>query len=257
MRLRKLHKIFLGIVLCITGFLPAYAAAPYISSDSGNAAYAKGNYAKAISFYNIFLNSGYVSAAVLYNMGNCYYKTNDIPKAILYYEKARKIAPQDADIQFNLQLANQKTVDKISGDNQLFFIGWWDNLINMASEKGWALLCILFLSVFLSLIIVYLLSPRMVLKQLGFWGGVLMLILSIFSFVLSREQYIAATTHDTAIVMTATVTVKGAPADNSTRLFVIHEGDKVKVLKTEGNWVEVKLFNGNQGWMEATDIAFI
>jgi|SRR6185312_652285 len=257
MKLRNIHKLFLGIALSVSGILPIYASAPYNASDSGNAAYAKGNYAKAITFYDNFLNSGYASAAVLYNLGNCYYKTNDIPRAILYYEKAKKIAPQDADIEFNLLLANQKTVDKINPDSQLLLQGWWDNFVNLASEKGWAIVCMLLFSLFLLLIIVYLLSRRMFLKQLGLWGGLLMLLLCIFSFILSHQQYTAASTHDSAIVMTATVTVKGAPADNATQLFVIHEGAKVKVIKTEGTWVEVKLANGNQGWMLATDIAAI
>jgi tetratricopeptide (TPR) repeat protein len=253
MKLRNIYILFVGLFVTSS----SYATAPYTASDSGNAAYMKGNYTKAITFYNNFLSSGYESYAVYFNLGNSYYKTNDFPRAILNYEKAKKLAPTDADIQFNLQLANQKTVDKIGTDNQLFFVGWWNNFLNLASERGWAIICIILFCACLTLIIFYLLSPNRIIKQLSFWCGILMLILSLFSFCLAHTQYMEATTHDSAIVMTATVTVKGAPADNATQLFVIHQGAKVKVLKTEGNWVEVKLANGNQGWMLATDIASI
>lgn len=257
MKLRRIHIAITVLLLCLAGTAPSYAAAPYYDSDSANAAYAKGNYAKAIEFYQRFLNSAYESPTVYYNLGNCYYKTNDIAHAILYYEKAKKLSPTDPDIQFNLQMANAKTVDKIASNTQLFFVGWWDSFLDLASERGWAIICIALFCACLLFIIFYLLSSGRLIKQLSFWTGILMIILSVFTFALSHTQYVAATTHDSAIVMTATVTVKGAPADNATQLFVIHQGAKVKVLKTEGTWVEVKLANGNQGWMLASDVANI
>lgn len=257
MKLRNLHILLLSILLGLTGFVPAFASAPYALSDSGNAAYAKGNYAKAIDFYTKFLNSGYLSADVYYNLGNCYYRTNQIANAILNYERAKKLSPADADINFNLQLANEKTTDKITPDAHLMFVNWWDSFVNLASERGWGILCILFLCISLTLIIVYLLSPRLGLKQLGFWGGIFMLAFCLLTFMMAHQQYEAATSHDTAIVMSGSVTVKGAPNDSGTQLFLIHEGTKVRILRTNGTWVEVKLANGNQGWMPSADLAVI
>src|SRR5579859_4188461 len=124
----KKYTVSLGILLSIAGAFTAHASAAYNLQDSGNAAYAKGNYAKAITFYTKFLDGVYESSAVYYNLGNCYYKTNEIGKAILNYEKAKRLSPGDADIQFNLQLANQKTTDKIS-ESQLFLVTWWDNFV--------------------------------------------------------------------------------------------------------------------------------
>jgi hypothetical protein len=250
------HIASFGILLCVAGIFTARASVPYGIVDSGNATYAKGNYAKAITFYSKFLDGVYESPEVYYNLGNCYYRSNEIGKAILYYEKAKRLSPGDADIEFNLQLANQKTVDKI-GESQLFFVSWWDSFVNLASERGWAIICIVLFCITLVLVILYLLSPRLIIRQLGFWGGLFMLVLCFFAFMLAHQQYRSATTHDTAIVMSASVTVKGAPADNSTQLFLIHEGAKVRILKTEGTWVEVKLANGNQGWLLASDISAI
>jgi len=108
-------KLWLNILLvcCACGF--AKADAPYSVIDSGNAAYAKEKYAKAIEYYKRFEESGYQSEQVYYNMGNCYYRMNEIAKSILYYEKAKKLNPSDADVQFNLQLANAKTSSTLSG----------------------------------------------------------------------------------------------------------------------------------------------
>jgi tetratricopeptide (TPR) repeat protein len=242
----------------VLGFVTAakvsFASAPYALSDSGNAAYKKGNYASATDFYLKFLNSGYESPDIYYNLGNCYYRTNDIAKAILYYEKAKRLAPEDADIQMNLQLANLKITDRIPPDAQLFFVSWWHNVVNMASERGWGVICIFLFCIFLGLIILYLTSQSLGLRKLGFWAGLLMLILCISAFMLARVQYDVMNTHDTAIIMSPTVTAKGSPADNGTQLFVVHEGTKVKIIKTEGSWTEVKLANGNQGWVATTDI---
>lgn len=257
MKLHRKHILFLSLVLCFAAALPASASAPYALSDSANAAYAKGNYAKAITFYNKFLSSGYVSADVYYNLGNSYYRSNEIGLAILNYERAKKLAPDNADILFNLQLANQRTTDKINAGSQLVFLSWWSNFVNMASEKGWGIISIIFLCLTLTLVVVYLFSPRPALRQMGFWGGLFMLFLCVSSFMLANTQYKEANNHNTAIVMSASVTVKGAPSDSATQLFVIHEGTKVQVLRTNGNWVEVKLANGNQGWMPASGITVI
>lgn len=231
--------------------------ANYIALDSGNAAYAKGNYASALNFYQKFINGGTESAQAFYNMGNCYYKTNDIPHAILFYEKAEKFAPGDPDIQFNLQLANQKITDRITSETPVFFYTGWMKFVNKFTEKQWSLICIWLLCFSLFLFGLYLYFSRILFKQVSFWSACIVLVCCFFTFYLANKQYDSLTTHDTAIVMTATVTVKGAPDDKATQLFVLHEGTKVSIVKNEGEWTEVKLPNGNQGWLISTDISAI
>lgn len=247
------RNILLLFVLC--GSASAAITTNYIMIDSGNAAYAKENYAKAISYYNKFEETGLQSEQVYYNLGNCYYRTNEIAKAVLYYEKAKKLNPSDADVQFNLQLANLKTTDKVNTEASLFFVNWWRNFVNSFTEKGWGIICIGFLFLAALLLVFYSISGSLVLRQLGFWGGLLMTVFSIFSLVFAREQYETLNTHDTAIVMTASVTVKGAPDGKATQLFVMHEGTKVSIIKTEGEWTEIKLGNGIQGWLMTSDIS--
>jgi tetratricopeptide (TPR) repeat protein len=254
MKLRaNIVGLFFALALCFN----AKASAPYVVLDSGNAAYANGHYDKAISCYSNFVKDGYESSQVYYNIGNCYYRLGDYGKAILNYEKAKKLNPSDADVQFNLQLANLKTVDKINPDSSMFLSNWWHNFADMFSEKGWGILCISFLLIGLLCIVGYMTSGNLVMRQLGFWGGILFLAFSLGSFALSREQYIILNTHDTAIVMSGSITVKGSPDENATQLFVIHEGAKVSIVKSEGIWTEIKLANGNQGWLHTSDIEAI
>jgi tetratricopeptide (TPR) repeat protein len=241
-------------LLCIALSINASASAPYLTLDSANTAYASGKYDKAIGMYTAFLNDGYQSAQAYYNLGNCYYRKADYAKAILNYEKAKKLNPSDADVQFNLQIANLKTTDKITPDSSLFLTNWGHNLIDVFSEKGWAILCILLLCLGLLSISSYLVSGNLMFRQLGFWGGSLLLVFSLCTFLFSRTQYNALTNHDTAIVMSGSVTVKGSPAENGTQLFIVHDGAKVWILKSEGIWTEIKLANGSQGWLLTSDI---
>lgn len=248
-------KLWLNILLifCACGF--AKADAPYSVIDSGNAAYAKEKYAKAIEYYKKFEESGYQSEQVYYNMGNCYYRMNEIAKSILYYEKAKKLNPSDADVQFNLQLANAKTTDRIISDTPIFLVNWWHNFINSFSEKGWSIICIALLFLAALLLVLYSISGNLAVRQLGFWGGIVMTIFSICAFGFAREQYETLTSHDTGVIMTASVTVKGAPEDKATQLFIIHEGTKVNIVKTEGDWTEIRLNSGVQGWLMTSDVS--
>lgn len=259
MKLRnKSYIILLGVLLCAMATPAKVSAAnygDYLLLDSANAAYNKANYAKAISFYQHFLGGGIESPQAYYNLGNCYFRTNEIGKAILYYEKAQKIAPGDPDIQFNLQLANQKITDKINSDTPIFIYSDWKKFEDKFTEKQWAWICIGLLSLGLLLFAVYLSASWMLVRQSGFWMGCVIIIFSFFTFYIAHQQYDTLNSHDTAIVTASTVTVNGAPEEKGTQLFVIHEGTKVWIVKTEGEWTEVKLSNGNQGWLVSSNIS--
>src|SRR5471030_132700 len=95
----------------------------------GNDYYAKGMYKEAFATYQSLTNDGYQSAGLYFNMGNASYKLADFPLAILYYEKAHKLAPGDEDINFNIRFANLKTIDKIDELPEFFLANWWKAFI--------------------------------------------------------------------------------------------------------------------------------
>jgi tetratricopeptide (TPR) repeat protein len=254
-RNRKIRRIYFFFLLAAT---PVFASDfSYRDADSGNVQYEKGNYSKAVTFYNQFLSSGYESSQLYYNLGNSYYRLNEIGKSILYYEKALKLSPSDPDIKYNLALANQKITDRILQDQSLILKDKWQEIINLLPERGWTLLCIIFVIAGLLFLSLYFSFRHLLMRKISFWSSMTCIVLCFVTFYLANLQYRNLELHDTGIIVTPAVTVKGSPYDNALQLFLLHEGTKVWIVKSQAGWMEVKLSNGNQGWLPSSDIALI
>ena len=183
-----------------------------------------------------------------YNLGDAYYKTNQVGLAILNFEKAQKLAPADEDIRFNLKMANLKTTDRINAVPQLAIVTGWERFVQHYDAKGWSYFSIG--SVWLALICfsLYLFVDR--LRRAGFYSGAALLILSGFFFYLSHPQSRAEFDSDQAILTAANAYVKSAPDASGTDLFILHEGTKLNVLDQVGEWAKVRLADGKVGWVE-------
>ena len=92
-----------------------------------NQSYSDGDFQEAVEWYEQVLANGYEAPQLYYNLGNSYFKSNNLPAAILNYERAKRLAPNDEDITFNLKLANLKTLDKTEPIPPLFFKVCWNN----------------------------------------------------------------------------------------------------------------------------------
>ena len=218
--------------------------------EKANQNYAAGKYAEAIVDYEKIIKEGYEAPELYFNMGNLYLKTNNTGKAILYYEKAKKLYPNDEDINYNLKMANQKVTDRIEAIPQLFISEWKNSFYGTFSEKGWSLLCIATLSLSAILFSLYILLKTIGQKQLVFFSGIVLLLTGSVLFFIAKSTYSQSAMQSEAIVMLPSVTVKGSPDENGTKLFVLHEGAKVKLEDSNNDWLEVKLPNGNTGWVK-------
>ncbi len=206
--------------------------------------YSNAKYDSAALIYQSIIDSGYQSPELYYNMGNAYFKLQEIPSAILYYEKALKLRPSDENIQYNLNLCNTMIPDRIEKVPKLFFIQWYENLYHYFPIDTWASIGIGLFSIFSALLLFFFLSNKIILKKIGFWAAVFFLILSIFSFFLTSQKYASFKNHNEAIVFTPSITIKSSPSKNSVDLFVIHEGTKVTILGQSGQVEE----NQNSKW---------
>jgi tetratricopeptide (TPR) repeat protein len=222
-----------------------------------NDQYAKAKYADAIKTYQSILGDGYQSATVYFNMGNAYYKLGDIPSALLYFEKAHKLNPADEDINFNIQLSNLKTTDKIDAAPDFFLTKWWQAFVMCASVGTLGWLSIVFIIAASGLLIAYLYAPSVSLKRGSFFGAIAMLALGLMSILMATNQVHYFASHKQAIVFSNSTSVKSEPVVASKNLFVIHEGTKVDILESNSNWMRVKLLNGNEGWILAGDVKTI
>lgn len=220
--------------------------------DSANSAYSKGNYKSAVKLYEDILAQGQESAELYYNLGNACYKNNDVAHAILNYERAKKLAPEDEDVLSNLKLANLKVEDKIETAPQLFLSEWKSGIISLFSERQWGVITILLFLMTLVAFLIYYVSGKKVLKQSGFLGGIILLLITILTFWMGIEKYHATVNKTEAIIVAPSVTVTGSPNEKGTALFILHEGAKVNITEESSEWTEVRIANGNVGWIRSS-----
>ena len=221
--------------------------------ESANAAYSAGHFEKAAKLYESALDNS-ESAELYFNLGNAYYKQNMIGLAVLNYERAKKLDPDDEDININLKHAYQKTEDKIDAAPELFLTEWKNGLVNMMSEKQWSVLCIVLVCVSLLLFLLYFLGNAKRTRQSGFFGGSILLILTICVFFIAKHRYSLDLNSSGAVITDESVTVTGSPSENGTKLFILHEGTKVEIIDEQPNWVEIRIANGNTGWLKVTKL---
>jgi tetratricopeptide (TPR) repeat protein len=217
--------------------------------DRANAYYTTEAYQQAISAYEQILQTGQESAKLYFNLGNAYYKTGDINNAILNYERAKLLAPQDDDIEFNLNLANQFVVTRIDALPQPFFLRWRTSVINLYPADVWATISITAFILFLALLALFIFSRSSSAKRFSFWFGLLAIVVSAFTFSFASRQKEKINQRNHAIVFCPRVTVKSAPAETSTDLFLLYEGVKVEISDSLTIWKEIKLPDGNIGWL--------
>lgn len=223
--------------------------------EEGNAAYNEGNYEQALEKYNQVVEFGLESASLYYNMGNAYYKAKDYPHAILYYEKAHKLDPSNEDIRTNLEIANLAIVDKIEPIPQSFPVRWWNSLKSLFAVDGWAWVSVISFALLLLCLFLFRMSRRMGLRKLGFFFGLLLVVVFALSVIFAIEKHRDLKVQDEAIVMTPTVTVKSSPNVSSVDLFVLHEGTKVRILDSTEEWSKIKIADGSVGWLQLKEVA--
>ena len=240
---------------CLFIFLPVTAQA--VTKAEADSAYSNGQFQQAIKLYEELLTEG-VSAELYYNLGNAYYRTEDITHAILAYERALQLQPGDGDIRFNLQIAQSKTIDKIAPESEMFFVTWYRSLVNMRSVDGWARMAVVTLLLAVVLLLLYLFSRPLWLRKLGFFGGLVMVVGFVLSNIFAWQQKQEADHHRGAIILESAVSVKSTPSASGTDLFILHEGTKVSVTdNTMKEWREVRVADGKQGWVMASQIEMI
>lgn len=228
------------------------------SKEAADNAYIKKNYKNAVQLYEELLANKGESADIYYNLGNSYYKLNNISKSILNYERALLLNPGDNDTQANLDFVRSKTVDKITPVSEMFFITWIKSLINSQSERSWSYIGITTFILALLMIILYVFGNKVILKKIGFISAIVLILICVSSNIFAYEKKTDLLGHKEAIIMTATVPIKSTPNQDGTDLFILHEGTKVTIKDdTMKNWKEIRLSDGNVGWIQTKDIEII
>ena len=248
------------LLLCLKGFIfmlilnfisvTSHASEYQLLIAKGNNAYSSGNYKEAVNIYTSLFSQGLESPDLFYNLGNSWFKLNDIPHAILWYERAKRLDPGNEDVSFNLNVANSRITDKIEPLPEFFLRRWLKAVTDFFSTDSWAVAGITCVIAALFLFFLYIASRVLLIRKLGFWAGFSALFLSFIFLAFAWSSYNSLKSDRSAIITNPTVTVKSSPDEKSTDIFVIHEGCKIQLIDHIGSWYEIRIVNGSVGWVK-------
>jgi tetratricopeptide (TPR) repeat protein len=244
-------RLALLLLLAAGGGWTATARAQDARFDEGNQLYQKGDYQGALEHYQQIMADGWEAAPLYYNIGNAYFKLGQLGKAILFYERARRLAPRDADVRANLDLARSLTTDDITplpGFWPFQVAAWWVGLLPRP-----ALVLVVAIGYVGTMACLMLLAARASpavtawARRLAIAGAVVTVVFGVNLAV--RDLGIGRA--DEAIVVAPEVKVQSAPSDDaSLQIFTIHEGTKVRIDRASDAWFEVALEDGKVGWVK-------
>lgn len=242
--------LLIGILACVSR-LQAESA-----FSQANAAYNQGNYAEAISGYEQLIMDAQSREAltddyaeVYYNLGNAYYKQGELGQSILAYERALRLQPRMKDAKQNLQFVEQRITDRIDDTRSFFLQDWLIALRNQWKEGTWTWLSIILFSIMLAGLLLFLLGREATIRKVAFHCAWISLLLSLYTGINAATLHSRDTNREEAIIMQGIVNAKSSPDKSGTDLFQLHEGTKVRITDTLGDWSEVRVAQW-EGWIE-------
>ena len=225
---------------------------------AGVQAYTDGKFSDASAAWTSIEESGQKSAKLYYNLGNAWFKQGNYPKAILNYERALRLDPSYSDARYNLEFTSNFVQDKIEPVPEFILKSVARKVCYVMGSNAWAVIFLVLLAAALMMGLLFLLGSSVGKRRVGFYCGIVLLLLSAGALSFSIWQKSDSVKTDTAIVMSPVSSVKSSPSSGSSKdLFVIHEGTKVTILDEVGSWKNIALADGRQGWIPASDIEII
>ena len=249
------------IVALIFIILPIFGLNAETASEQAAKAYQDGNFRKAIEVLETEIKAqkeqGKVSPELFYNLGNAYFRVNEVPQALLNYERSLLYNPGDRDVRHNIEYAQTKIEDKILTADNFFLQMWFDGVQNQTTANNWAKWAITFFVIFVAALFLFFFSPKLNLKKAGFYAAIVCLVVVIFTNIFAYRQKNKIENRNTAIVMAGSAPVISAPNTTSKELFILHAGTKVVINKIDGGWYESEIANGSIGWVQKEKLEII
>ena len=217
--------------------------------DQGNELYNNGNYYEAIEKYSSIVKSGKHSDKLYYNMGNSYYKLNDIANSIYYYEKALLLNPNSETINNNLVFAQNMLIDKIEilPENQISV--FTNSVTKLFNYNTWQYLFIFFEYLAIFLFFLYMISKIPSLKKKLFISSISSTILFLLFLIIANNSKNISENNNPAIIFDKQIELREEPNLRSEEIIKLHEGTKLNILESINDWSLIQLKNGNKGWI--------
>jgi len=243
-----MKKILISILMLV--IMANVVNAASVTLASANKLYTQKQYREAAEMYETIIKKEGAAPELYYNLGNAYIKSNELAKAILNYERALRIAPGYDDAKFNLAFANQKVIDNVEMTDSFFLKKWLNSLMKTLTSNGWFYTSVTLFIIALIAFLVFVFGSSRLMRKSFFYVGVISMLISVGSIIFSAIRKTQMENHREAIIMSGVVVIKSAPDKSGTDLYQLHEGTKITIIETLGNWYEVRLGNGNVGWVE-------
>ena len=240
---------FLFLAVCSTASFSQSEFQPSVVNEKfleANNLYNDSKYEQSIQLYLQILDSGAHSSELYFNIGNAYYRINDIANSILYYEKSLKLDSSDNDVINNLNMVKNALIDDIAVVPTSFFDEQLNKISNLLDYSLWGLVLISLSFIFLLLFIIYFFSNKPIIKRTAFTAWI-----SINAYEKNHlEKY--------AIIFSTKIEIKADPNERSENLLTLHLGTKVRIIDNfNDEWLKIKLVNGQEGWIKNNQIKII
>ena len=256
-----MKQVIITILLTVLA-LPVLANNANI--DRANQAYKQELYNEALKLYLQEAEQTGVSSALYCNIGDTYYRLKDNVHAVLYYERALLLDPSNSDARFNLEFVRGKMqLPDDAGDS--WFSNWVDMTVSRLSSNAWAIIAIITFLLFLAGVAAYMFLDNVLMRKIGFFGGALLIVVSILANLAAFHVYHKATGGNGAIIMPESVTLGTAPReprDKQEVAFELQQGTRVEIVdsitdKNSGKWLQISTAGGHKAWLNARDVEVI
>ena len=250
-----MKKIFAYITLSLLS-LNMFSADVDALADSAQNHFMQTRYAEAVVLYDSICRMGYSSSDLYYNMGNCYYRLNEIPYSVYYYEKSLMLNPSNSDAEFNLNIANRSLKQVVEVLPKPFYERWGTAVLGIMGTDAWTIFNIIMLALVLAGIALYLFMGSIALRKLGFSVAVIAFVLFILTAICAYKSSARITENNYAVVFEQSM-VKSSPNADAVNSFEIFEGLKVNVVDSANGMYNIRLADGKEGWIDANDVKLL
>lgn len=234
-----------------------FAQQPSALLEEANGLYREKNYELALEKYQQVSALGYESAELYFNTGNAWYRLGQLGRAMLHYQRALKLAPGDEDILHNIEIIQQQALDRVDQVPPIFIYQWWDALASIFTVNGWTIVAYSFFLLFLTALTVMLLSRYMGIKRIAFFISAVFLLLLFLAASLFYTKYDKDIQQQHAVILASEAAVKYSPDVEARDAFVVHEALTVKIEDSVEDWYEIRLSDGNVGWIKSEALEII
>ena len=246
-----MHKYI--IILLISFFLP-FCNSRAVTESQADKAYKSRDYVEALRLYTEMEKKGMVSADILYNIGNCYYRQNNYPMAVLYYCRVIRIDPSNSDAQFNLKLCKARIGGDFNKQPEMFFISWTRNLVKSRSANQWGIYGIASFSFLLLSVLFYIFAKEIRYKRIFLGFSIVSLLVTIAFQSSALYQSLSYKNEVKAVVMNAT-SLNIDINNGKIKKVTLIPGIIVDILdESPDGTIQVSLPDGRIGWTKASDL---